>query len=208
MSEELWRKFNRRSVARRSVDEVLGIAKGIVLDGVVAQEEAEGLRAFLMANPDCANTWPWYALLERLNASLEDGRLSSDEESELLDTLVRLAGGNALVHEGVEPATQLPIDRPRPPIEFEGRTFCFTGVFATGTRKHCCQLTAQRGAEVQDSVTTDLDYLVIGAIATRDWRHSSYGNKILKAVDYKAKGRDIAIIAEHHWASVVETLEA
>lgn len=207
MSEQLWRKFNRQSVARRSVDEILGIAKGIVFDGVVNLEEADGLRAFLLANPDCANTWPWYALLERLNTALEDGALSSDEEGELLDTLVRLAGGSALVLEGDEPATQLPIDRPRPPVEFPGRSFCFTGVFATGPRRRCCDMTAAKGATVKDTVTGGLDYLVIGAIATRDWRHSSYGTKIIKAMQLKEKGRNLAIIAEHHWADLVARVE-
>lgn len=68
-------------------------------------------------------------------------------------------------------------------------------------------MTAAKGATVKDTVTGGLDYLVIGAIATRDWRHSSYGTKIIKAMQLKEKGRNLAIIAEHHWADLVARVE-
>jgi hypothetical protein len=207
MSEETYRRFNRRVVASRSIDELLGMVKGVVFDGTVNREEALVLRAYLAANPDCATTWPWYVLIERLDSALKDDHISSEEEAELLDTLVRLAGGNPLVNEG-DSATGLPIDRPRPPIDVKGRTFCFTGVFASGPRRQLVDVTGKLGGKSQDNVTKKLDYLVIGAIATRDWKHSSFGTKILRAMEFKSEGAEIAVVAEHHWAEVVQALES
>ena len=51
---------------------------------------------------------------------------------------------------------------------------------------------------------TATDYLVIGNYATDSWIHSSYGRKIEKAVDMKAKGHHIKIISESHWTSFLD----
>ena len=45
----------------------------------------------------------------------------------------------------------------------------------------------------------DLDYLVIGSLASREWAHTSHGRKIEKAMDYKKKGCSINIVSEEQW---------
>jgi hypothetical protein len=54
---------------------------------------------------------------------------------------------------------------------------------------------------VQQSVTQKTDYLLLGSMASADWKHSSFGRKIEKACEYRAKGLPIAIVAEDYWAS-------
>ena len=41
--------------------------------------------------------------------------------------------------------------------------------------------------------------LVVGAVASRDWLHSSYGRKIMRAVELRDSGRTVGIIGEDHW---------
>ena len=43
------------------------------------------------------------------------------------------------------------------------------------------------------------EVLVVGAYATESWKHSSVGNKILQASDWRDQGAPIAIVSEAHW---------
>jgi hypothetical protein len=43
--------------------------------------------------------------------------------------------------------------------------------------------------------------LVVGLYATESWKHSSFGTKIIKAVDMREAGAPIAIVSEAHWAT-------
>lgn len=39
--------------------------------------------------------------------------------------------------------------------------------------------------------------------ADEDWAHSTFGRKIQQAIDFNAKGRKIAILAEDAWANAL-----
>ncbi|WP_281405492.1 hypothetical protein [Mesorhizobium sp. B2-6-4] len=42
---------------------------------------------------------------------------------------------------------------------------------------------------------------MIGAYATESWKHSSFGDKIVKATAWRDQGLPISIVAESHWAN-------
>ena len=92
-------------------------------------------------------------------------------------------------------ATTLPLDKPVPEVEFEGKKFCLTGNFS-GDRKECAADIEARGGTVQNHVSGKTDYLVIGEYASPAWKQSSYGGKIEKAVELKAAGKGVKIISE------------
>jgi len=54
---------------------------------------------------------------------------------------------------------------------------------------------AWRGGEC-GSLTRSTDVLVIGADATESWKHSSFGTKIMKAVDLRESVVPLAIVSE------------
>ncbi len=195
-------RYQNERMTSRQIDELVGLCKGSILDGAVSQCEAEYLRAWLEANRECAGTWPACALYPRIAEMLKDGILDSDEERELLDMLVKLAGG--MPEQGVNAATALPLDNPAPDMVFRERRFCVTGVFTFGPRKRVQTVIEAAGGEMLPGVRKDLNYLVIGSIGTDSWKHSSFGTKILKAVDYKAQGVPIAIVSEAHWAACIK----
>ena len=74
--------------------------------------------------------------------------------------------------------------------------FVFTGKFAYGPRADCQREVLRLGALCEDNVTKRTTYLVIGTFGSRDWVHTSFGRKILKAVEYRQAGSGVAIIAE------------
>ena len=189
--------YSRARLDDRSINELLGLAKGIVADGMVNQKEAEFLQKWLVANVAVKDNPIIATLFKRINEMLEDNNLDDEEARELLDTLHKFSGGDFELGE-MQKATRLHFDDPPPSVDFQGRRFCFTGTFAYGSRSDCRKSVENLGG-TEGSLTKATDYLVIGIYATDSWAHSSFGRKIEKAVEYREKGTGIAIISEEHW---------
>ena len=196
--------MGRDRIATRQVDTLIGLAKGIVVDGVVNQQEAEFLRDWLVANHAVLDNPVIEILMHRVSTMLEDDVLDADEASELLATLREFTGDAPEATGELLRSSALPCDEPPPNITIEGRVFCFTGTCATGTRRDCQNIVRNLGGEVAKSVTLKLDYLVVGAYVTDSWMHESFGRKIEKAVEYRdSRGTGIAIVSESHWRDFV-----
>lgn len=190
--------FRAAAVRDRQVDELIGLVKGVLADGQVAEAEARFLLTWLTTNAGARESWPASALYPRLVRALQDDRLDAEEEGELLALLTTTVGGNAPARGESSMSTALPLTRPEPPVIFEGRAFAFTGKFYSGTRDWCEAQVMARGANVV-GISKKLDFLVIGEVGSRDWIHSTHGRKIEKAVALREAGARVAIVAEQHW---------
>ncbi len=193
--------FSLRQRVTRDIDELVGLCKGMVADGVVNVEEARFLQAWLTSHRDAQDTWPASVLFPRIAAMLADGSLEDNEERELLGLLIEISGGNPVALGEASLSASLPITKPEPSVAFVGRRFCFTGRFFLGPRKACEKLVVERGGIVEATVSSSLDYLVVGMIASKDWAHSTFGRKIERAVTFQSEGRTIAIVAEPHFTA-------
>jgi len=190
------RMIHDERLIAREIDELTGLCKGAILDGSINQAEAEGIMSWLEAHGHCLDTYPANILYDRLRTMLADGLLDSDEEGDLLGLLLRFA---APPDSSGNTPSALPIDEPAPPVTVEGHSFCFTGVFDFGSRTQCHAAISQRGGIAADGITKKLHYLVIGNIGSEFWKHSNFGNKIAKAVEYRDQGSPLIIISEQHW---------
>jgi NAD-dependent DNA ligase len=108
-------------------------------------------------------------------------------------------GGRVSVAAGKNLSTMLPVDVPPPQISFLNQVYVFTGMFAFGPRKECLRVVSELGASCESGVTKRTSVLVIGTFASRDWRETNHGTKILKALEYRARGVPLAIVGEDHW---------
>ena len=73
-----------------------------------------------------------------------------------------------------------------------------------GNRRECEALVQERGGAVQGSITKKLDYLVFGTYVTDSWKHQSFGNKIMRAVELRDSGQSrLAIVGEDHWVNAL-----
>ena len=131
---------------------------------------------------------------------LKDGILSEDEQEELLETLRDLTGESSLFQEPNK-STTLPVDKPAPDIEFEGKIFCLTGKFVFGSTLDCEETIAEMGGEVVSMPSRETDYLVIGELCSPDWVHTTFGRSIEKGVELKEQGHPITILTEEHWVN-------
>lgn len=191
----------RRRVAR-DVSEVLGLTKGILSDGLIHDDEAKYLHAWGLEHPDAVRQWPVNLVFSRLTQIFADGVIDDTEREDLHELMASLIGGATSILLGYEGATTLPLDQPAPLICWgPGEVYVFTGKFAFGTRAHCEHEVYTRGGICEDNVTRRTTFLVLGTFASEDWRQTSYGRKIERAVELRDAGFAIRIVGEDHWAN-------
>lgn len=194
--------YRHAAVADRQIDELIGIVKGVMADGVVTHGEVEFLLRWMEANRQAANLWPAKALYPRLAQVASKGSMNLHEEREMLDLLMKTVGGNTAPQDGFSSnSTKLPLTEPVEPLLFEGRAFCFTGTFHSGSRDWCHSQVIERQGRSIENITKKLHYLVIGDLGTETWAHSTHGRKIEKAIAYNTAGCRIAIVSEEYWYS-------
>lgn len=197
MDESILVKFSDDRISSRQIDELIGLARGLVADGVINQMEVEFLRKWLVANGAISDQPVIRTLYKRVNEILADGVVDDQEMNELIDTLGRFADRDFELGELLK-ATSLPLNSPMPPLSFNGHNYCFTGTFNFGKRKHCEEAVTERGAQA-GGLSKKTTVLVIGVYATDSWKHSAFGNKISNACEWRDLGHPIAIVSEEHW---------
>lgn len=197
--QPLNRLYNRKQLNDRAIDELIGLARGIVSDDVVNQKEGEFLLSWMEANIAFCEDPLINQLYSRVQEMLSDGFLAPNEQVELLGILKEFSG-ESTVGQPTILASTFPLCKPPPPVHFRNNTFCLTGKFAYGPRAICEEVVKERGGEVSKIVTQTVNYLVIGTFSSTDWIHTSYGRKIEKAVTDRDNLGRIAIISEDHWA--------
>lgn len=200
MDETTLVNFGSDRIQSRQIDELIGLARGLTADGVINQAEIEFLEKWLAANAAVVNQPVIQTLYRRIREILSDGHADEEERNELFRTLSLFSNSDFELGETLK-ATSLPLCTPAPELHFEGHTYCFTGTFNFGQRKYCEQAVIDRGANTVKSPTKSTNVLVIGVYATDSWKHSSFGNKIIKACEYRDQGYPLAIVSEEHWVT-------
>lgn len=104
----------------RGISELIGIARGLVADGVVNELEADFLIRWLKEN-EHLTCWPFDVLNKRVRAMLADGVIDAEERQELLELLRDLIGGEPAAGKAVNFASALPLTQPAPDIVFCGQ---------------------------------------------------------------------------------------
>lgn len=197
------RAVNARARSERDISELLGLAKGVLADGVVNVREAEYLRDWAGNHPDAIVKWPVSIIYSRLQTIFSDGRVDDEERQDLQELLGLLVGGPESVALHYDAPTPLPLDDPWPLICWHDELYVFTGKFAYGTRAHCTMEVTSRGGTVEDNVTRRTTFLVVGTFSSADWVTTSYGRKIQKAAELRDSGFPIRIVSEDHWAAAL-----
>ena len=82
---------------------------------------------------------------------------------------------------------------------FFGKTVVFTGKLERYERKQAAQIIINCGGVFKDSITKDVNFLVVG-----DTDYRAKTNKMIKAFENKAKGYDIEVIPESLFYELLE----
>ncbi len=188
----------------KSVELLLGIVTGLVVDQQLRDIEIQFLKNWLADHPDVANVWPGCVIAKTISDTLADGLVTEAERSHLLMVLRDMAANDfaATGSTGAE-VLQLPIND-AVHVDVRDRNVCHSGDFLFGTRAKCEQLTNMAGGCSVGTITRKVAYLVIGTNVSPAWAHTSYGRKIEQAVGLQADGHAIQIISERRWLEVLQ----
>lgn len=192
--------FNAKGRLDRAADQLLGICAGIVADGEINQQELAFLSTWLAEHREVCDIFPGNQIARRIAAVMADGMVSAEEHGDLLLLLQQISGNSFFDTGAAAPAAPaIPADE-SPVIQIPGKSFCFTGAFAFGSRGKCEAAVKALGACCGKDVTLALDYLVIGAGVSPDWKHETYGRKIERALAIRNSGQATpVIILEEQW---------
>lgn len=184
-----------------------GLCKGMASDYHLSDQEISYLNWFLSTNAALKSNYPGKHLYSLVQSILSDGVITEDERLSLLEEITAFTGSN--ISEGIVDgySTTSPVDLVE---QFypENSKVCLTGKFLCGTRRQCEADLIKLGCTISDRVTQDLDYLIIGALSSKDWKFQSFGRKIELAIDYRdSKGAPLKILSEEHWQSLTRTAE-
>lgn len=187
----------------KAVNTLYGLIMGITADQVVCDDEIHFLNLWLKDNEAYTNTFPLNVVKQRVNEILTDNTITQAEREDFQQTLTKLVGGT-LQETGAASGFSTGYGNEEPDLLIvAGSTFCLTGAFITGTRDKCEQIITQLGGIPTSSITKKLNYLVIGALASRDWVASSHGRKIEKALHYQTQGSPVKILTEETWVKFI-----
>lgn len=181
------------------VNELLGLIDGIAADGKLHDLEALKIGNWLCDHPEVALEWPGSTLVDRLRRIFEDGVITDDEREDFIETIKQITGCRPEETGQVTGTATEFLEDAVDQLLFEGKTFCFTGKFVSGTRQQVETIAIERGASTASDVSKKVDYLVIGIEASRDWKFASYGRKIEQAINLKRAGVPILILTERRW---------
>lgn len=173
-----------------------GLCKGLIADRNLNDQEIKYLDWWITQNGSLKSNYPGLELYVLVKDILNDGIITPEESSKLHKVLIDFTGCDldSGVVDGL--ATRLPIDHVED-ISVEGKMFCLTGVFVAGKRSVVEDWIKKAGGLITDGINKKLDYLVIGTLSSRDWRFSSHGRKIEKAVNYRdEQGAKLKILSE------------
>jgi hypothetical protein len=185
--------FNAKRRLCRAVNEMLGICKGLLADGNLVDSEIVFLKEWFQANQEVVANFPGREIYARIHRIYQDGFVTEDERDDLKHLLANATGLTVepittdLASE-VTPksastmnrSTAMPFDDPEPKITFAAQSFSFTGKFVSGTRSWCAEQILARGGRFDEKPMSTTNVLVIGALGSRDWAHTSFGRKIVE----------------------------
>jgi hypothetical protein len=188
------------ATARRPLGELLGIARGLMADAELGDHEIRFLNDWLEAHYSIASSFPGNVLHERIRTVLEDGVITAEERSHLVDTLSMLIDDRLEDLAEQVDLTELWFDEVGL-IEFDHTRFCLTGNFVYGPREVCKTAIEQRGGIVTPSVSGEAEFLVVGALGVDEWRDGGLGAEIEAAMRLRAQGQAVKIIPEDCWVA-------
>lgn len=184
-------------------NQLLGYLQGITADGVINRAEVLALQAILDAQEELRSKWPGDIIHRRLQEVLEDDVVSAEEAADLYELLSSISGQtfqDTGVAHGM--ATQYFGDDPEDFV-FSGAKVCFSGQFISGPRSRQERLAESLGANVSSSVTQKTNCLILGDVASRDWKFTSHGRKIEAVAENRSKGFETVIMTEQCWLNYV-----
>lgn len=166
----------------KSLQELIGILKGIIIDNEVATIEGKELLNWLHKNIHLINHYPYNEILPIFEKSLEDNIITKEES----DNIIKI------INKVLQPIKTLQNQL----LSFKNKHICLTGNFSFGSRTDVERIILQNGGYIDNTVKKTTDILIVGSYESQSYSYRNYGIKIKKAMEYIQKGNSIIIVKE------------
>lgn len=189
-----------------------GICHGILADGEINEKEVFDLEKWLKGNVHLRTYYPYDEIRSLISSIVADRKVDEEEKLVLKAYLKQFVSlRNKDVSNQIKLETQdIHISghcTSEPDIQFDGKTFCVTGVLKSGTRENLKQIISDLGGIPTNSVSKNTDYLIVGDNGNPAWAFACYGRKVEKALDLRKAGHTICLIHEFDFMDAIEDLE-
>lgn len=190
-----------------------GICHGILADGIINEKEVRDLEAWLEQNTHLSTYYPYDEIRSLILSIVSDGKIEEEE------IVILKAYLNQFVNiENQEIAKQIDAETADinisghctsdPNIDFDGKTFCVTGVLKSGARAELENLISDLGGIPVKSVSKKTDYLIVGDNGNQSWAFACYGRKVEKALEMRKAGHQICLVHEYDLMDAIEDMRS
>jgi NAD-dependent DNA ligase len=180
---------------------------GIMADGKITQRELRGLSNWLDEHDHLRTLWPYDEVSSLVTGVLAGQGLGEEEHKmlrEFFSGFVAVLDDRTIRRPLVmESGRIMGLCAVQPEISFVGATFCFTGASEKYTREEFIDLIIERGGRPLNSVSPNLQYLIVGAGGNPCWMYACYGRKVEKAVELRKAGARLLIVHEHDFHDAI-----
>lgn len=188
--EEKIKKYNFDKIVSAKVSNLLGISAAIICDGKITDDEIKFLQEWLWANDEFLVEYPLDKVKALMKKIMSDGIITEKEKQELLDLLNKIA-----VNPLGDPVNN-DIFTFNPKVVFNGKNFVITGQFLDDSRETTITQIEELGGIIQNRVTKETNYVVVGSLGSESWKHGNFGLKIRDAIKYQKENKPIQIVKE------------
>jgi hypothetical protein len=192
------------------IQQLHSIMGGIAADGIINEKELKGLKIWLRDHEHLEKCYPYDEVVSILSEVMADNRIDAEEQNELLrffSEFVQVYDDKIVKHLPILEESSIKGQCAIcPEIIFKDSRFCFTGASTKYSRKQFVDLVSRLEGKYTNSVTKDLDYLVIGADGNPCWAYACYGRKVQAAVNLRKQGYQLLIVHEHDFHDTVSDL--
>ena len=151
---------------------------------------------YMEENAENIHAEPFYELVENL-AKIINGSSKTVTDKELNEAkkviLKYLETKPKSLYDEVIKTEYGFLDDPAPEVIFKDKTFILTGIFTIGERNKVAKMILERGGMTAKRVTCNVDYVVLGEVASSAYSHGNYGTKLDEAIELKKHGANISI---------------
>jgi|SRR5690554_691958 len=186
-----------------------GLCHGILADGEITDREIFDLDKWLDDNEHLNTYYPYDEIRSLVLSIVSDGKVTEDERLVLkayFSQFVNLINNDIQqkIKEDTKEVNISGLCTSEPVVNFDGKTFCITGVLKNETKESLKQKIINLGGITTDSVTNKTDYLVVADNGNPAWAFSCYGRKVEKAINMRKEGHVITLIHEFDLYDVIE----
>lgn len=166
----------------KSLQELIGILKGIIIDNEVVTIEGRELLNWMHKNIYLVNHYPYNEILPIFEQCLKDNIITKEESENIIK----------IINKVLQPIKTLQNQL----LSFKNKHICLTGNFSFGQKSDVEKIILEKGGYIDKIVKKTTDILIVGNYESQSYALGSYGKKIKTAMEYIKKGNSIIIVKE------------